>query len=156
MIELSDWRLWWLIVNIIVSIAVFAALTQLRGKFWQHSKFKSRHRKTQAVIRWVEEHWSAGLIFGIVLVFLYVTFVLVVTFGARSLFAAMVVAVLVAIFLFLILPRILRPHVHVTFLPCGDDNVYTRIKDLDGPITELKLAANTIKIPLTSQSYLIT
>jgi hypothetical protein len=137
-------QIWQLVIAFIIPIIIIKIATYLRKSVWVFSEFDKveggrikRWLKQRAGI--LDEKWGIVILLEILAMFLYATVTLVVILGNNFLMESMVFAAAVVVFMTFQLPRLLPPNVLISFLPCDNKSFCKMTKEIDGPITTLKL-----------------
>jgi len=132
----------WLLFAFLVAVLLLMIATKVRKLVWLSSTFKGiwpKNKKLKSCIRYINEHWGTVLLLEILAFLLYVIFTTVFVFGQDKLLAGIVIATPLTIFMIFQLPRLLKPHIYVTFLPPDDEGVKTQLNDMEKPLSSISL-----------------
>lgn len=133
---------WWqqavgLIIALIIAIFFIWLFREIRECVWKRSKYLKGTITTP-----LNKRWGLAVLLGALLFFGYVIAVVILLFGQENFTEGIVVASALTVFLIFQLPRLLKPHIHITFLCTDDEGERTLLSDLGKPLNQLTLYTN--------------
>ena len=143
-------QIWQLAVAFIMPFIIIPIATEIRKRIWIFRQF-DRVNKGR-IINWfkivterVDDNWGIIVLLGILAMFLYIIAAFTIILGTSFLMQSIVFAAAIVIFMTFQLPRLLKPNVHVSLLPCDDKSLYTKTENFTKPLKELELPTNSKK-----------
>lgn len=137
--QLPGWAIGVLAAAFIVTILSAFLWGWARTKIFERANFKPKRFTRTA--KWLDDNWGKVFVLSLIWLFAFMVAVITVFFGTEHLPAALAFAAIVGIFASLQMPRLLRPHVHVTFLRCDENGTYEDIKELASTLTRVEVHA---------------
>ena len=148
-LTLTARQVWQLVITLIIPVVIIPMATYLRKRLWVFSEFDIE--KGSKIKIWfrqradnLNQNWGIVMLLEILAMFAYVTVIFPVILGGGFLMESIVFAAAVVVFMTFQLPRLLRPNVLISFLPCDDRSFCKMTKELEGPITTLELTKDSM------------
>ena len=123
-----------LIIAFIFAIFSFWLFNKIRSIVWKRATYSEGKIATR-----LNRNWGVVILLGALLFFGYVIIIVILLFGQDRFVEGIVVASALTVFIIFQLPRLLKPHVHITFLPPDKEGENTRLEDLEKPLSSVSL-----------------
>ena len=140
---LNSYFCWWQQLLLIIFFFIIAALCilvfrKLREWIWRESKYSD-----SKIATFLNRNWGIVILLGALSFVAYIILITIFIFGEDRFIEGVVVAIPLTIFIIFQLPRLLKPHIHITFLPIDDEGEQTSLSDLGKSLNQVTLYTNT-------------
>ena len=126
----------WLLIFLACAGVALWFTSVIRELVWKKAKFQLKNKCKLA--EHLEDKWGWVLLICTFCFFIYWIFVITFIFGEQNLIQGIIVGSVLTVFILFQLPRLLKPHVLVTFLETG----LSRLEHLDKPLHEFEIAVS--------------
>jgi hypothetical protein len=147
---ITSTQMWQLVVAFVILFMIVIIATKIRKRVWIFRQFDRTNKGR--IVNWfknaaesIDDNWGIIVLIEFLGMFIYITAAFTLILGISFLIQAVVFGAAVIIFLFFQLPRLLKPNVHVSLLPCDDKSFYIKTENFAEPIKELKLPTKSKK-----------